>query len=146
VKTSNATRFYSYLLACKLNSPEANYKASTSKKKKTTAEHLQIKIRNNAVHIILRRKKEEGWREAESLGTSDKLIVPSRGGENSDVPMDKGWKNPDLLQPNTFKRARRNQRHYNYVFSLISRIVKTMSGKNFGPCFVLIKLQLFNWS
>jgi hypothetical protein len=38
------------LFACKVNSPEANYKASTSREEKT---HIQTKHKNKALLIII---------------------------------------------------------------------------------------------
>jgi hypothetical protein len=43
IKFSNSVQFNSYLFTCKLNSPKANYKVSTSKKKETT-KHKQNTI------------------------------------------------------------------------------------------------------
>jgi hypothetical protein len=51
--------------------------------------------------------------------------------ENSDLPMDKGWKTPDLVQPKTFKQTYHNKTQYNYEINLITCIVKIMSEKIF---------------
>jgi hypothetical protein len=41
----NPVQFNSYLFTCELNSPEANYKVSSSKKNETTTKHLQTKYK-----------------------------------------------------------------------------------------------------
>jgi hypothetical protein len=42
-KNNNSIQFNSYLFACQLNSPRANYKVSTSKRKETNIRKVQTK-------------------------------------------------------------------------------------------------------
>lgn len=50
---SYAVQFRSYLLTCKHNSPETNYKVSMSKNKEVIKKHLTNKIQNKAVYAII---------------------------------------------------------------------------------------------
>jgi hypothetical protein len=43
----------SYLFTCKLNSPEVIHDVSTRKNKEAETKHLQTKVQNKTVHVVI---------------------------------------------------------------------------------------------